>query len=106
MELLPLPNFYHTILFSLLLFVIGILFSLLWQKRPKLSDDIYELSQKLNSLPQTPKSKKLLKELEPFKYKKNPPPPPFLLIKRVKKEIIYLRLKSALLTKSVKQRRQ
>ena len=80
MELLPLPNFYHTILLILFLIIIAVLFYFLRPKRAKkeriklnTKEDIYEFSIKLQKLGSDKEIEEILKELENYKYSKNPP---------------------------------
>ena len=85
MELLPLPEFNHTLMGIILLGLVLILLALLYRFRPKrrqIPKDIYELSKGLREFEHIDEVRKLLQELQSYKYTPNPPPLPKKLLKR------------------------
>ena len=88
MELLPLPAFHHTLMGIVVLSFVSILLAFLYRFRPKkrkIPKDIYMLSKALREFEDIDEVRKLLQELEPYKYVPNPPPMPKKLLIRAKK---------------------
>ena len=95
MKLLPLPNFYHFILFSIFILIIIfiILAFIFFRKREKRElkkisikskEDLYEISIRLQQLRLNEEIESLLEKLEKYKYSKSPKPLP----KELKEEIL------------------
>ncbi len=85
--LLPLPAFHHTLLLILALLIFGLIVFWLWRiisKPKKFIKDLDELIIAIQKkAPNHPKTKALLKKLEPYRYDPKSPPVPRSLIQEL-----------------------